>query len=159
MTIGIDGVEVEFCRSSKDWRQTAIMVKVRSRRKKQVKKTVEVHTDEAGTSSKLIQMIGIAAAAAAEALCTEYGDDFDLSMIQAAAVRAFGEECRLYAEVGKGASAIIKRLHEHRNKMPDELAEKVDRWLWLVNSPTGKLTPADVREAQALIAFIHREQL
>lgn len=158
MTISIDGVEVEFCRSSDDWRKTAVRVKVQSQKRKQVKKTVEINTDDATTTGSLLQMIAVSASAAAEALQKQYGDQMDAGMCGTAAVKAFGEECRLYAEMNAGLAAVVTRLHLNRKKFSDWEIQALDKWKWIVDKG-GKLSIPEIEMVQNMTARLHTHQL
>jgi len=158
MATVIQGTEVRIERNPTDWRKFQVVVAVHSIKKDKLKATNEIDPKDYPGVEKLIQAVGIAAGACAEYLGQKHGDNIDPSGACKHAIRAFGEECRLIAELGKDVEAKIKRLEHHKYLMTPEQVEQLQHMRYLVDH-RERILPSEVQWINERLAPIHGSQL
>lgn len=156
--IRIDQVAVEYGRSSEDFRQLVILVRVLSRRKKGLSAQSEVNPAKCGTVLATVAAIQAAAGAGAEYLGEKYGDNIDPDQAAKNAVHAFQEETKLLAESSRQVAHLVARMMTHRAKFSDPVREQVERWDWLLKHGQP-LTPRDRADMGPVLAALHKSQL
>ena len=141
MTVKNENVEIELGRSEEDPRKHAVFIKVESKKKPKCKKVTEVDPGKVAGQKELLHLIYIGAAACAEECCETFGDSLDPSHMGNLAVKAFGEEVKLVAQLNQDLPVKIVRLLERKSQLHPwelELISKIDFVLKRGNSCTVK---------------------
>ena len=158
MTTTINGVTARLARDPEDFRRYRITVQVYSRVKPGLKASNDIDPGASNGQQHLLQLIGAAGAACAEYLGEKYGDNIDHVTASRDAVRAFGEECRLMAELAKDVPAKLKRLESNVAKLSNENQEQLRRIRYLVDHQE-KLLPKEVAWLNQRLGELHGGQL
>lgn len=158
MTVSLEGVEVALGRLDADWRKTAVIVKVGSRKKPGLFSTNEIDPTATAGARALIELVGVAAAACAEYLNKKYHDNIDESYARKLAMNAFAEEVRLSVEVSKSVPEKLTRLWGQEHLLNNMDQEFLHRCQWFVDQKQG-LSHKEVMALDALINKIHGKQL
>jgi hypothetical protein len=156
MSVTIGRTTVRFDRKEEDPRQYVITVQVLSEKRKGLKGDVKVDPLAATSVAQLAGMVEAAGGAAAEYLGENYNDNIDPSQCARDAVKAFGEECRMMAELKKDLPDKVKRLEFYAGMltgfMTDAEQELLKRIVWSVNHdvtpPTQEIQWVNEKVAQ-----------
>jgi hypothetical protein len=157
MSTSIEGTEVRLGRDPDDYRKYVITVAVHSAQRPSLKASVDVDPGKYPSVTALTEFLGISAGGCAEYL-GRYGDNIDPDAACRNAVKAFGEECRLLAELAKDVPAKIKRLEQHKYLLNNEQVEMLRRMRYLVDH-SERLLPIEVKWLNDRLAPIHGGQL
>ena len=158
MTTTINAVTARLARDPEDFRRYRITVQVYSRVKPGLKASNDIDPGASNGQQHLLQMIGTAGAACAEYLGEKYGDNIDPVVASRDAVRAFGEECRLMAELARDVPEKLKRLEANVAKLSNENQEQLRRLRYLVDHQE-KLLPKEVAWLNQRLGELHGGQL
>lgn len=158
MTTTINGVTARLARDPEDFRRYRITVQVYSRVKPGLKASNDIDPGASNGQQHLLQLIGAAGAACAEYLGEKHGDNIDPATASRDAIRAFGEECRLMAELAKDAPAKLKRLESNVAKLSNENQEQLRRLRYLVDHQE-QLLPKEVAWLNQRLGELHGGQL
>lgn len=158
MSTTINGVTVRSGRSEDDWRKYVITVQMKSLKQPGLKTSNDIDPGVASGTDHLLKMIAAAGAACAEYLGEKYGEPQDPGAASRDALRAFGEECRLMAELAKDVPAKLKRLEANVAKLSNENQEQLRRLRYLVNHQE-KLLPREVAWLNQRLGELHGGQL
>ena len=158
MTTTIQGVQVRLGRNPEDPRKYRVTVLVYSQKRPGLKSTTDIDPGKCANQQHLLQLIGTAGAACAEYLGKRYGDNIDPAECAKFAIRAFGEECRLVAELAKDAHSKLKRLESNAAKLSNEHQEQLRRLRYLVDHQE-KLLPKEVEWLNKRLGELHGGQL
>lgn len=158
MTTTIQGVQARLGRNPEDPRKYQVTVLVYSKKRTGLKSSTDIDPGQCASQQQLLQLIGTAGAACAEYLGKRYGDNIDPAECAKFAIRAFGEECRLMAELAKDVPAKLKRLESKAALLSNENQEQLRRLRYLVNHQE-KLLPKEVAWLNQRLGEIHGGQL
>ena len=158
MTTTIQGVSARLGRDPEDFRRYLITVQVYSRTRPGLKSSTDIDPGQCASQQHILQMIGTAGAACAEYLGEKYGDNIDPVVASRDAVRAFGEECWLMAELAKDVPAKLKRLEANVAKLSNENQEQLRRLRYLVDHQE-QLLPKEVAWLNQRLGELHGGQL
>jgi hypothetical protein len=157
MSTTINGVTVRLEREEVNWKKYQITVQVASRVRPGLKTSASIDPGKAMDSRQLMRGIAAAASLGAEQLDKKYGDVIDPSTAIRDALQAFGEECRLIAELKKDLPSKLKRLLESSVLNAKE-RDVVGRMVWLTDRNRG-LTRDEYEWVNQKIGQIHGSQL
>lgn len=158
MTTTIQGVQARLGRNPEDPRKYQVTVLVYSQVRPGLKSSTDIDPGQCASQQHLLQMIGTAGAACAEYLGEKYGDNIDPVAASRDALRAFGEECRLMAELAKDVPAKLKRLESNVAKLSNENQEQLRRLRYLVDHQE-RLLPKEVAWLNQRLGELHGGQL
>lgn len=158
MTTTIQGVQARLGRNPEDLRKYMVTVLVYSQKRPGLKSSTDIDPGGCANQQHLLQMVGTAGAACAEYLGNRYGDNIDPAGAARDAIRAFGEECRLMAELAKDVPAKLKRLESNMGKLSNEHQEKLRRLRYLVDHQE-QLLPKEVAWLNQRLGELHGGQL
>lgn len=157
MSTTINGVTVRLERDPSEWRKYQVVVQVASRVRIGLKTSATIDPGTAVDSTQLMKGIAAAASLGAEQLDRRYKDQIDPALAIRDALRAFGEECRLIAELGKDLPAKLARLRQFSGLTAQE-HELIGRMCYLVDRGDG-LTRTEVEWVNQRIGRIHGSSL
>lgn len=157
MSVTINGVTVKLDRDPEDWRRYRVTIQVKSPTRPGLKGEQYIDPGKAVSTQQLIKGIGAAAAVCAEYLATRYGDHLDPSTCIRDAITAFGEECRLIAELSKDIDKKLDRLWKS-SILSSKERDVLTRMLYL-NGKGEKLTRQEGEWVNEKIAQLHSANL
>lgn len=158
MTTVMQGVEVRLGRLDSDWRKTAILVSVLSKKKPGVKSRNEIDPGACENQADLLKRVGLAAGACAEYLCERYRETIDPSMAVIYGQRAFLEEMKLLSELKKDVPKKLQRLLGMKHALQNNELEFLDRCKFFVDKDMT-LTADEVHALDVLLGRIHGSSL
>lgn len=158
MSTTIEGMTVRLSRDDEDPRKYKIVVQCYSQKLPGLKATNDIDPGRSPNQAHLLNLIGVAGAVCAEYLGKKYGDNIDPVAASQFAIRAFGEECRLLAELSKDVPTKLRRLESNVASLNNQHQEQLHRLRWLVDH-NQRLVPAEVRWIHERLGELHGNQL
>lgn len=157
MSVTINGTTVKLDRDPEDWRRFRVTIQVKSVVRPGLKAEQYIDPGRATSTQHLLKGIGAAAALCVEHLGKKYKDNIDPSTAVRDAITAFGEECRLIAELSKDIDKKLDRLW--KSSVLDSKEREVLKRMLYLNGKGEKLTRQEGEWVNDKIAQLHSQNL
>lgn len=157
MSVTINGVTARLERDPEQWQRYRVVIQVASVVRYGLKAEQYIDPGKAPDTRTLLKGVGAAAVLCVEYLGVKYKDNIDPSCASRDAIQAFGEECRMIAELAKGLDKKLARLKKSDVLNAQERAI-VERMIFLVEKGE-KLTRDEGEFVNEKIAALHGSQL